>query len=57
MSKQRNNPTDYAGKVFSKETGDKSYKRYRNIQYLYLTVKALAAFFLGILVMYILEFC
>lgn len=38
-----------------KETGDKSEKRYRNIQYLHLAVKALAAFILGIFVMYILK--
>lgn len=55
MSKQRNDPVDNAGEVFSKETGDKSEKRYRNIQYLHLAVKALAAFILGIFVMYILK--
>lgn len=57
MSKKRNDPTDDAREVFSQETSDESYKRHRNIQYLHLAVKALAAFILGIFVMYILELC
>ena len=57
MSKQRNDPADKAGEVFSQEAGDKCYNRHRNIQYLHLAIKALTAFILGVLVMYILKLC
>ena len=57
MSKKRTNPISDSDKVLCQQTEDKRYKRYRNTQYCYLAVKALAAFVLGILVMYILKLC
>ena len=55
MSKERTDPIGDADKVLSQKAKNKSYKRYQNTQYGYLAVKAVAAFILGILVMYILE--
>ena len=55
MSKKRNNPLCDTGEMLDKKAKDKSYRRYRNAQYCYLAVKALAAFLLGVLAMYIFE--
>ena len=57
MSKKRTDPISDANKMFCQQAEDKRYKRYRNTQYCYLAVKALAAFILGILVAYILKLC
>ena len=57
MPKKRTDPISDADKMFCQQAEDKRYKRYRNTQYCYLAVKALAAFVLGILVMYILKLC
>lgn len=53
--KKRNKIVEDTILTFDNEAEDKGYKRYKQIQYGYLVLKALLSFLLGLLVMFLLK--